>query len=32
MVSIKASQKLFTFADVVNLTGICVELRSMRRT
>jgi hypothetical protein len=25
MITIKASQKLFTHAEVVNLTGICVE-------
>jgi hypothetical protein len=25
MITIKASQKLFTYAEVVNLTGICVE-------
>ncbi len=25
MVTVKASQKLFTYAEVVNLTGICVE-------
>jgi hypothetical protein len=25
MATVKASQKLFTYADVVNLTGICVE-------
>jgi hypothetical protein len=25
MVTVKASQKLFTYEDVVNLTGICVE-------
>jgi hypothetical protein len=25
MITVKASQKLFTHAEVVNLTGICVE-------
>jgi hypothetical protein len=25
MVTVKASQKIFTHAEVVNLTGICVE-------
>jgi hypothetical protein len=25
MITVKASQKLFTYAEVVNLTGICVE-------
>jgi hypothetical protein len=25
MVIVKASQKLFTYAEAVNLTGICVE-------
>lgn len=25
MVSVKASQKLFTYAEVASLTGICVE-------
>ena len=25
MVTVKASQKLFTYAEVVNVTGICVE-------
>ena len=25
MVTVKASQKVFTYAEVVNLTGICVE-------
>jgi len=25
MVTVKASQKIFTYAEVVNLTGICVE-------
>jgi hypothetical protein len=25
MIRVKASQKLFTYAEVVNLTGICVE-------
>ena len=25
MIKVKASQKLFTHAEVVNLTGICVE-------
>ena len=25
MVTVKSSQKIFTYADVVNLTGICVE-------
>jgi hypothetical protein len=29
MVTVKASQKLFTYSEVANLTGICVEhLRS----
>ena len=29
MITIKASQKLFTYAEVANLTGICIEhLRS----
>ena len=29
MITVKASQKLFTYAEVANLTGICVEhLRS----
>ena len=25
MITVKASQKIFTHAEVVNLTGICVE-------
>ena len=25
MITVKASQKIFTYAEVVNLTGICVE-------
>jgi hypothetical protein len=25
MITVKASQKLFTYAEVANLTGICVE-------
>ncbi len=25
MITVKASQKLFTFAEVTNLTGICAE-------
>ena len=25
MVTVKANQKLFTYAEIVNLTGICVE-------
>ena len=25
MITVKASQKIFTYAEVVNLTGICAE-------
>lgn len=25
VITVKASQKLFTYAEVVNLTGICIE-------
>ena len=25
MITVKASQKIFTYAEVTNLTGICVE-------
>jgi hypothetical protein len=25
MIAVKASQKIFTYAEVTNLTGICVE-------
>ena len=25
MITVKASQKIFTYAEVANLTGICVE-------
>ena len=25
MITVKASQKLFTYAEVANLTGICIE-------
>jgi hypothetical protein len=32
MITVKASQKLFTYAEVANLTGICVEhLRTAAR-
>lgn len=32
MVTVKASQKIFTYAEVANLTGICVEhLRNLAK-
>jgi hypothetical protein len=32
MITVKASQKLFTYAEVTNLTGICAEhLESLAR-